>query len=144
MVQKRNVKWFSAKVNGKEYSFKCYTTWTRNGFCHTVVSWDYSTTDTKVSYLNRTWERFDYETALKRAIRKFPEGMQKELYDQIIEGKAAEEEKKAEAMLSSFEKLYNGLNDENKERMKNYPTIQTEDDARACMGLMGLMTLMQG
>ena len=144
MVQKQNIQWFSAKVNGMEFSFKCYTTDTRSGFCHTVVSCDYPTSDTKVSYLNRTWERFTYETALKRAISKFPRDMQDALTAQIIEGKAAEEEERAEAMFARFERLYNGLTPENKEKMKSYPEIRTEDDARACMAMMGLLTLIQG
>lgn len=141
---KRNIQEFSCKVNGNEYRFKCYTTSTRCGFCHTVVSLDYDVRDTKVSYYNRTWERFTYETALRGMISKFPKGMRGAMTDQIIDGKAAEEEEKAEAMFQGFKKLHDGLNAENKERLANSGiTIQSESDARAVMVLMGLMTLMQ-
>lgn len=145
MVQKRNIQNFSCKVNGEEYRFKCYTTSTRCGFCHTVVSLDYDVRDTKVTYYNRTWERFDYETALKGMIRKFPKGMQEAMTAQLIEGKAAEEEQRCEAMFNAFQRLHDGLSQENKDRLANSGIeIQNEDQARGVMGLMALMTVMQG
>jgi len=143
-TKQRNIQRFECKVNGKTYRFRCYTTSTRVGFCHTVISIDYDVRDTKVTYYNRTWERFDYETALKGMISKFPKGMQAEMTAQLIDGKAAEEEQKAEAMFQGFKKLHDGLSDENKQRLADSGIeIHNEDDAHAVMGLMGLMTLMQ-
>lgn len=146
MSKQYNVQYFTAKVNGKEIEFRCYTTSTRCGFCHTAhyIGWDYDLTDTKVSYYNRTWERFDYESVLKRAIEKLPKEVQQAVYDQIIDGKAAEEEKAAEDMFQSFKRLHDGLSDENKERLANSGIeMHTEGDAKAVMGLMALMSLMQ-
>ena len=146
MVKQRDIQYFSAKVNGNEITFRCYTTWTRNGFCHTAhyTGWDYSLTDTKASYYNRTWERFEYESVLKRAIEKLPKDIQQAVYDQIIDHKAAEEEKKAEDMFNSFKTLHDGLSDENKERLAN-SGIEITDAAQAkgVMGLMALMRIMQ-
>ena len=145
-VKQYDVRYFSAKVNGKEIEFRCYTTNTRCGFCHTAhyVGWDYDLTDTKASYYNRTWERFEYESVLKRAIDKLPADIQKEVYAQIIEGKAAEEEKKAEDMVKSFEALHSALSTEDKERLANSGIeIHSEEDAHAVMGLMTLMNLMK-
>jgi hypothetical protein len=145
-VKQYDVRYFSAKVNGKEIEFRCYTTDTRCGFCHTAhyVGWDYDLTDTKASYYNRTWERFEYESVLKRAIDKLPADIQKEVYAQIIEGKAAEEEKKAEDMVKSFEALHSALSNEDKERLANSGIeIHSEEDAHAVMGLMTLMSLMK-
>ena len=145
-VKQYDVRYFSAKVNGKEIEFRCYTTDTRCGFCHTAhyVGWDYDLTDTKASYYNRTWERFEYESVLKRAIDKLPADIQKEVYAQIIEGKAAEEEKKAEDMVKSFEALHSALSTEDKERLANSGIeIHSEEDAHAVMGLMALMNLMK-
>ena len=150
MTKQRNIQYFTAKVNGREYEFRCYTTWTRNGFCHTAQNRTYSVSDTKQSYINRTWERFDYETVLKRAIGKLstvvglPKEIVDEVYAQIIEHKAAEEHEKAEAMVKSFEALHSALSDENKERLANSDIeIHSEADAKAVMGLMGMMALMQ-
>jgi hypothetical protein len=146
MVKHYNTKYFTAKVNGEEIEFVCYTTYTRNGFCHTahLMGWKYNTNDTKQSYINRTWERFDYESVLKRAIGKLPADLQKEVYAQIIEGKAAEEHEKAEAMVKSFEALHSALSTEDKERLANSDIeIHSEEDAHAVMGLMALMNLMK-
>jgi len=146
MVKQRDIQYFTAKVNGNEVTFRCYTTWTRNGFCHTAhyTGWDYSLTDTKASYYNRTWERFTYESVLKRAIDKLPTEIRQQVYDQIIDHKAAEEEQKAEEQFEAFKKLHEGLTPENKERLANSGIeIHSESDARGVMGLMALMNLMQ-
>jgi hypothetical protein len=146
MSKQYDTRYFTAKVNGMEIEFRCYTTDTRNGFCHTAhyVGWDYDLTDTKVSYYNRTWERFEYESVLKRAIEKLPTEIRQQVYDQIIDHKAAEEEKKADEMVKSFEALHSSLSDENKERLANSGIeIHTEEDARGVMGLMALMKIMQ-
>ena len=145
-VKQYDIRYFSAKVNGKEIEFRCYTTDTRCGFCHTAhyVGWDYEINDTKASYYNRTWERFEYESVLKRAIEKLPTDVRQQVYDQIIDHKAAEEEKKAEEMVEKFQQLHAGLSDENKERLANSGIeIHSEGDAKAVMGLMALMSLMQ-
>lgn len=146
MVKQYDVRHFTAKVNGQEINFRCYTTDTRNGFCHTAIctTWDYDTTPSKVSYYNRTWERFKYETVLKRAIDKLPKDVREEVYAQIIDGKAAEEEKKADEMIERFEKLHSGLSDENKKRLaESGIEIHSEADAQSVMGLMAMMQIFQ-
>ena len=147
-ARERNVQYFTAKYNDNgnvsEIEFRCSTTDTRSGFCHRVKCLTHDITDTKASYYNRTWERFDYESVLKCAIEKLPKDVQDTAYAQIIDKKAFEEEKKADAFLKSFEKLYDGLNDDNKKHLAESDIeIHTEQDAKAVMGLMGLMSLMQ-
>ena len=146
MVKQRDIQYFTAKVNGEDITFRCHTTWTRNGFCHTAhyTGWDYSITDSKISYYNRTWERFEYESVLKRAIEKLPKDIQQAVYDQLIDHKAAEEEKAAEEQFEAFKKLHDSLSPENKERLANSGIeMHSESDVRSVMGLMGLMSLMQ-
>lgn len=146
MVKHRNIQYFTATVNGKEIEFRCHTTDTRNGFCHTAhyVGDDYSLTDTKASYYNRTWERFDYESVLKRAIDKLPTDVRQEVYDQLIEHKAKEIEERCNRQVEAFKKLHERLNPENKERLANSGIeIRSEEDANGVMGLMGLMALTQ-
>ena len=78
------------------------------------------------------------------AIEKLPREIQQAVYDQIIDGKAAEEEKKAEEDIATFERLHSSLSGENKERLANSGIeIHTESDMRGVMGLMALMSLMQ-
>lgn len=133
---------FSASVNGRDYIFYCHTTGTRNGFCHTVETyvggWNI-VNDTKVSYFNRTWERFDYETALKRAIAKCPKNDQEKLYEIIIERKAQDEHEKAERFVSAFKSEYDNLSDKNKEILKNSPEIVSDEKAKGVLGVMKMM-----
>ena len=145
MVKQRDIQYFTAKVNGNEVTFRCYTTWTRNGFCHTAhyVGWDYDINDTKASYYNRTWERFTYESVLIKAIDKLPESVRQKVYDQIIDHKAAEEEQKAEEQFQAFKSLHESLSDENKERLANSGIEVTPKTYSGVMSLMGLMKLMQ-
>lgn len=141
-----DIKHFTAKVNGEEITFRCYTTDTRSGFCHTahLMGWKYDITDTKASYYNRTWERFEYESVLKRAIDKLPADIQQPVYDQLIDHKAAEEEKKAEEDFNAFKALHDSLSPENKERLANSGIqINSESDMKSVMGLMALMSIMQ-
>ena len=141
-----DIQYFTAKVNGEEIEFRCYTTNTRCGFCHTahLMSWKYDITDTKASYYNRTWERFEYESVLKRAIEKLPNDIQQAVYDQIIDHKAVEEEQKAEEMVGKFEELHSSLSAENKARLANSGIeIHSEEDVKSVMGLMALMKIMQ-
>ena len=140
-TKKYNHEYFTATVGGKEISFHCWTTDNPNGFCHYCNTWEYG--NTRCIYYNRTWERFRYESVLSAAIDKFPKAMREELREQIIERKYRAEHEKAEAFLGNFQRLYNGLNDENKKRMADFPTIQTEIDAKTAMGMMALMTVMQ-
>ena len=146
MVKQRDIQYFTAKVNGEEITFRCYTTWTRNGFCHTAhyTGWDYSITDSKIGYINRTWERFTYESVLSKAIDKRPTDVRQKVRDQIIDGKAAEEEQKAEEQFEAFKKLHESLTPENKEHLANSGIeMHSESDVRGVMGLMALMNLMQ-
>ena len=145
-VKQYDVQYFTAKVNGEEITFRCHTTDTRVGFCHTahLMGWKYEATDTKASYYNRTWERFEYESVLKRAIEKLPTDVRQQVYDQIIDGKAAEEEKKAEEQFEAFKSLHDSLSEENKERLANSGIeMHSESDVKGVMGLMALMSLMQ-
>jgi len=146
MVKHYDTRIFTAKVNGEEITFSCYTTDTRCGFCHTahLMGWKYDITDTKASYYNRTWERFEYESVLKRAIEKLPKEIRQQVYDQIIDHKAAEEEKKADEQVEAFKKLHDSLSDENKERLaKSGIMMNSEADVKSVMGLMALMNLTQ-
>ena len=146
MVKQRDIQYFTAKVNGEDITFRCHTTWTRNGFCHTAhyTGWDYNITDSKCPYINRTWERFTYESVLIKAIDKLPESVRQKVYDQSMEHKAAEEAQKAEEQLQAFKSLHESLSDENKERLANSGIeMHSEEDMRGVMGLMALMKLMQ-
>ena len=96
MATKRyNSKIFEFIVNGETIRFYCDTTYTKNGFCHHVFAdgggKDYE--HTRVSYFNRTWETFEYETALKSAVAKFRKCFREPLRLEILVISKSEHEK---------------------------------------------------
>lgn len=121
--------------NGAEYTFICWTTYTRCGFCHTCYCVQTDKT-TKVSYYNRTWECYSYQTVLKRAIDKFNKGTQQLLnaWEKSIEQADRE---KWDKTFASFKELYSGLTDRQKDAMKNV-TLQTEQDVESVMSIMAM------
>lgn len=140
-TKKYNHEYFTATVGGQEIEFHCWTTSNRNGFCHYCYTEQYG--NSRCVYCNRTWERFRYETVLERMIEKFPKDMQSELREQLIEDKFKAVEKECDEKFDRFKSLYDGLNEENKERMKSFPHMNSESDVNLAMGFMGLLTLMQ-
>lgn len=80
-----NRKTFEFTVNGEKIYFYCNTTYTKNGFCHHVytVGCGKENEHSRLSYLNRTWESFEYETALLHAVDKFPKSMRVPLRQEI-------------------------------------------------------------
>ena len=145
-----NKQTFTADVTG--YGTICFHAWTtdtRCGFCHSVWCDDLERLSskpatTKISYYNRTWERFDYETCLRQAIDKFPKAMRQELYDQLIERKAKAEHDKAEALVAAFKRMHEGLTDKQKQLLAEQPPMQTEEDMHRTMGIMGAFNLLNG
>lgn len=131
---------FTAEVNGKVYTFHCWTTNTRSGFCHSCANYDgLFDTVTKIGCCGRTWESFEYERVLARSIDKCPKGMQNELRKQLIDKTAKEEREKAEAFVSAFQAEHEKLSDRNKEILANSPTIETQEQAEGVLGVMRMM-----
>ena len=56
----------------ENYTVVCETKDTRNGFKHeaTLLRNNYSVCETKICYLNRTWERFTYESVINKLLEK--------------------------------------------------------------------------
>ena len=122
-------------VTNEQYSFLCWTTKTRNGFCHTCYCLETDTTS-KASYLNRTWESYDYQSVLRKAFSKFPKEMHAEFYE-WDSAKVREEHYKAEEQLEKFKQLHDGLTDGQKDALKNV-TLQTQQDVDSIMSIMAM------
>ena len=131
-------------VNGQSVSFYCSTTYTRNGFCHHVYVWGLGKDGehTRVSYYNRTWERFDYESALYRAVAKFPKAVRAAL-ELEIEAIALNEREKANRFIKAFTANFNALSDEQREFVsKHTPHLETMDQAKAVGSAVAIMAAM--
>lgn len=66
----------------KEYSVVCNSKDTRNGFKHeaTLHKNGFSIYQTKICYLNRTWEAYEYESILHKVIDANFEGAEHKEY----------------------------------------------------------------
>ena len=142
MATKRyNTKTFDFVVNGEHVYFTCDTTNTKNGFCHHVFAsgggkyYEHS----RVSYLNRTWESFQYETALYHAIEKFSKSLREPLRLEV-EAVALDEHKKAERFIKAFEANFAALSDEQKKFVCDHtPEITNKDQAKTVSATVAMM-----
>ena len=148
---------FRAEVNGKDFIFTCYGQGTSYGFRHiccegfsdtTVARYVKDDIIAKACYYNRTWESFKYETVLRKGIENLYESdeVKAKLKAILIDKTAQDEHERAEQQVKTFENLWNGLNEKNKEHIRNGlgdNLIQTEEQAHAVMGIMAIMNLMQ-
>lgn len=93
-------------------------------------------------WINRTWESFDYESAMLQAMKKLPNNLQDIFRKEIITAQKEREERQAEAFLSSFKKNYESLSDKSKEILKKTPMIETAEQASAVAGVVGALDVL--
>ena len=140
-TKRYNIKTFDFVVNGEHIYFTCSTSNTRNGFCHHVFAFgggkDYE--HSRVSYYNRTWETFEYETALYRAIEKFPKSLREPLRLEV-EAVALDEHRKAERFIKAFTANFAALSDEQKKFVRDHtPEITNKDQAKTVNAVVSMM-----
>lgn len=143
-TKRYNTKTFDFVVNGEHVYFVCDTTNTKNGFCHHVFAsgggkyYEHS----RVSYYNRTWETFEYETALYHAIEKFSKSMREPLCLEV-EALALDEHKKAERFIKAFEANFSVLSDEQKKFVRDHtPEITNKDQAKSVNAAVAMMAVL--
>lgn len=145
MATKRyNSKTFDFVVNGEHVYFVCDTTNTKNGFCHHVFAsgggkyYEHS----RVSYLNRTWESFQYETALLHAVDKFQKNMREPLRLEI-QAVAQNEHEKVEAFCKAFAANFAALSTEQKKFVQDHtPVITNMDQAKTVNAAVAMMAVL--
>lgn len=142
MTTKRyNIKTFDFVVNGEKIYFYCSTTYTKNGFCHHVytVGGGKENEHSRLSYLNRTWESFEYETALLHAVDKFPKSMRAPLRLEI-QAVAKNEHEKVEAFCAAFAANFAALSTEQKKFVQEHtPVITNIDQAKTVNTAVAMM-----
>ena len=135
----KNYQIFTAVVDGQEINFRCWSA--DKSITHYCE--DEAGRRSRISWGNRTWECFRYESVLRKAIEKYPRAMQPELRAQIIDRTEKEEAERCGADLARFQSLHASLNEDNKNSLAELPQIETEAQASAVFGLMALMVAMQ-
>lgn len=140
-TKRYNTKTFDFVVNGEHVYFTCDTTNTKNGFCHHVFAsgggkyYEHS----RVSYLNRAWESFEYETALLHAVDKFPKSMRVPLRLEI-QAVAQNEHEKVEAFCKEFAANFAALSTEQKKFVQDHtPKITNINQAKAVNAAVAML-----
>lgn len=104
------------KLNGEELVLSCYSKDTRNGFYHKCETLD-GEMFARVSYLNRTWERFDFESVLYRFFDKYYSGLELEFLNKQLKAIADQKSEECNKWVENMTKMYNALSDNAKNRM---------------------------
>lgn len=149
----RNRQLFETTVNGREFTFTCYTQSTSYGV-REICCYGYSDTTEcryvkgdiigKDAFYNRPWYRFRYENALRNGLKTLLKNKDitqeehDELYAVLIERKAQADHEQAEEDIAAFKALYDKTSDTFKERVKDMPLMQSESDVNLVKGLMAL------
>ena len=143
--KKYDYKNFSCTLpNGKIVMFICCTQNTRYGFRHLCKNVDDNVEYTaKACYYNRTWERFEYETVLKKAIETLPKEIQSFVRASIIDGTRESVKRECENFMKAFKMEYENLTPAMKEIMAKQ-TIETETQAKSTLAIMTMANLMKG
>ena len=92
------------KVN-QNYQIFCDSQKTRNGFKHVakLVKNNYQTiSETKVCYLNRTWESFEYETVIEKLLSFNTDIISKGTITKFLKRQRGEYKKQAKSMFNSI------------------------------------------
>lgn len=139
-----NRKTFEFTVNGEKIYFFCSTTDTKNGFCHHVYTSgggkDYE--HSRVSYYNRTWESYEYETVLLHAVDKFSKSMRAPLRLEI-QAVAKNEHEKAVAFLAAFRANFAALSTEQRKFVQAHtPEITNKDQAKMVNTAVAMMAVL--
>ena len=136
-----NRKTFEFTVNGEKIYFYCSTTKTKNGFCHHVftVGGGKENEHSRVSYLNRTWETFEDQTALLHAVDKFRKNLREPLRLEI-QAVAQNEHEKVEAFYKAFAANFAALSTEQKKFVQEHtPVITNIDQAKTVNAAVAML-----
>ena len=115
------------------YTVVCKYGNTRNGFKHTatLLKNGYEVSKTKICYLNRTWEKYTFQSVLQKIIEKNFSAGEKEIYLAIIEEQGLNMDLKPLKTVSLIAKLGDVLckedRDKNKWKKKMLKTLKGVD-----------------
>ena len=145
MAKMYSVKSFTHEINGESYTIDCYTTDTRDGFCHHASIYlngrEYKA---RVSYLNRTWESFDYETTIQRLIEKLPSKLRADFTKWFIEFEEAKCKGECDKFLEEFKAAHDALTPEQKKWFADHtPMIETQEQADFVLGAMKMAPIFE-
>lgn len=139
-----NKQTFTFIVNEQPVAIYCDTTHVPTGFLHHAYLCGFGREfeHSRIKYINRTWESFNYESVLKAAAAKLKKADREALLLEI-ETYSNNEREKYKKLCAAFEHNYQALSTEQKDFIKEHtPHIATVDQARAVAGVVGCLAVM--
>lgn len=148
MGRKRDTTVFDFKdIKNNDISVYCWTTHVYDGFIHHAQLGE---TKATVKWYNRTWESFEYESAMRALFNKMFKDVEREYMltqVQCISDKMSETCKK---QLEEFTALYNGLSDKAKEKLADAvakngieASVSSVEEAKALVKLTAAFDAME-
>lgn len=139
-----NKQTFTFIVNGQPVAIYCDTTHVPTGFLHHAYLFGFGRDfeHSRIKYINRTWESFNYESVLKAAAAKLKKADREALLLEI-ETYRNNEREKYKKLLAAFERNYKALSTEQKDFLNEHtPHVATVDQARVVAGVVGCWAVM--
>lgn len=144
MAKIYNKQTFTFTVNGLPVAIYCNTTHVQTGFLHHAYLCGFGREfeHSRIKYINRTWESFNYESVLKAAAAKLKKDDRNALLLEI-ETYRNNEREKYKKLCGAFECNYQALSTEQKNFLKEHtPQIETANQARVVAGVVGCLAVM--
>lgn len=123
-------------LNGEDVLINCWTYSYSRGWghraCLVYVGDRFINAEKRITYYNRTWETFEYETMLKKMIYTYFNKADQKFLNMQVKAIADNEAAQAEAWAAAFTKKFNALSDSTKEKIKNSDILlNSKDEADA-------------
>lgn len=123
-------------LNGEDILINCWTYSYSRGWghraCLVYVGDRFINAEKRITYYNRTWEAFKYESMLNKMIYTYFNKADQKFLNMQVKAIADNEAAQAEAWFNSFVKKYNALSDSTKEKIKNSDILlNSKDEADA-------------
>lgn len=144
MAKIYNKQTFTFMINGRPVAIYCNTTDVPTGFLHHAYLCGFGREfeHSRVKYMGRPWETFDYENALKAAAAKLKKADRDALLLEI-DTYSDKEREKYNKLFAAFKRNLNALSTEQKDFLKEHtPHIETRSQARSVAGVVGCMALL--
>lgn len=144
MAKIYNQQTFTFTVNGEPVAIYCNTTHVPTGFLHHAYLCGFGRDfeHSRIKYINRTWESFNYECVLKAAAAKLKKADREALFLEI-ETYRNNEREKYKKLRAAFESNFNALSTEQKDFLQEHtPHIETANQARAVAGVVSCLAVM--
>lgn len=128
-------------IHTVNFSAYCAVYDNRSGFVHECdIFYNGGQVYAKCQYYNRTWESYEFESVINKAIEKLPAVLREEARAEF-KAYANRESEKMEAKFKAFQDAFSGLTAEQKKSLSNI-TVENESDFNAVCLATQFMSLL--